>query len=72
MAQPHYPHPYDPKNKAVIHRIWKEKRKTYCPVAGANVKVHTYIGTFVEYTFKDKSKKDKYVEEFCLLVQWVD
>ncbi|UJD20325.1 hypothetical protein T47t1_112 [Escherichia phage T4] len=28
----HYPHPYDPKNKAVIIRQWERICRTKCPI----------------------------------------
>ncbi|ARB05897.1 hypothetical protein fHeYen901_124 [Yersinia phage fHe-Yen9-01] len=66
----HYPHPFDPKWKAIIHRIWSETRFTKCPIK-SDVEEKEYAGTFVEYTYIDKKKRKIYVEEYCLLVKWV-
>lgn len=65
----HHPHPFNPKNKAVIHRRWVEKRMTKCPVPGTEAYNFEYTGEFVEYTFIDKRGKKVYVPEFCLWVK---
>lgn len=70
--QVHYPHYYDPKNKPEIIRIWEEVRYTKCPIIGADVQEKAYLGKFVEYTFINKKKKKVHVEEYCLLVTWLE
>lgn len=66
----YYPHPFDPKNKATIIRRWEERRKTCCPIKSPHNVDKWYVGTFVEYTFLDKKKREQYVPEYCLLVRW--
>lgn len=68
----HYPHPYDPKWKATIHRIWEEVRHTRCPIISSTVKEKTYRGKFMEYTYTNKKGKRVHVPEFCLLVTWLE
>lgn len=67
----HYPHPFDPKNQAKIIRQWTEKRSTKCPINSPHNVDKFYMGTFIEYTFIDKKKREQYVEEFCLKVEWL-
>lgn len=67
----HYIHPFDPKNKANIHRRWIETRKTKCPINSPHNVDRWYIGEYVEYTFIDKKKRVQYVEEYCLRVKWL-
>ncbi|AHY25084.1 hypothetical protein AVV36_gp122 [Pectobacterium bacteriophage PM2] len=66
----HYPHPYDPKNKSTILRVWKERRQTKCPNKSSNVTERWYTGTYVEYTYINKKKQTVYIEEYCILVEW--
>ncbi|BBC78174.1 Hypothetical protein KNT65_gp126 [Escherichia phage EcS1] len=66
----HYPHPFDPKNKATIIRQWQEVRKTRCPII-SKVQEKEYLGTFIEYNYIDKKKRTQHIEEFCLRVQWI-
>ena len=61
----HYPHPFDPKNKAVI------LRRTKCPINSPHNVDKDYLGTFVEYTYIDKNKRKQHVEEYCLRVEWL-
>lgn len=68
----HHPHPYDPKNKGTIIRVWKERRFTKCPIVGADVTEKEYEGTFIEYTFINKKKKLVHVPEYCILVKWLE
>ena len=65
----HYPHPYDPKSRAVILKKWQAIRQAKCPIRGVNT--HTYKGTYVEYIFFNKKGKEVHVPEFCLLVKWL-
>ena len=51
----HYPHPFDPKNKAEIIRQWERICRTKCPINSPHDVDKDYIGTFVEYTFIDKN-----------------
>lgn len=67
----HYPHPFDPKNKAEIIRRWTETRVTKCPIKSQHNTYKWYIGEYVEYTFIDKNKRKQHVEEYCLKVQWL-
>lgn len=67
----HYPHPYDPKNKAVIIRQWERICRTKCPINSPHNVDKDYIGTFVEYTFIDKKGRKQHVEEYCLKVTWL-
>lgn len=71
MTKVHYPHYADPKNKPVILRKWQEVRWTKCPIVGSTVEEKQYRGTFVEYTYVNKKKKTVYVEELCILVEWL-
>lgn len=66
----HYPHPYVPRHKSTIHRIWREERRTKNPIKTPMVEEKIYIGTFVEYTYTNNKGKRVYVEEFCLRVEW--
>lgn len=66
----HHIHPFDPKNKAVIHRRWIETRMTKCPVTEAAVYNKKYTAEFVEYTFVDKKGRKVYVDEYCLWIKW--
>ncbi len=68
----HYVHPFDPKNKAVIHRRWVEKRMTKCPVIQATKYNKYYTAEFLEYTFINNKGKSVYVEEFVLWIKWED
>ncbi|AIZ02458.1 hypothetical protein AVV67_gp114 [Escherichia phage vB_EcoM_VR25] len=67
----HYPHPFDPKNKATIIRHWSETRITKCPIKSPHNVDKWYIGEYVEYTFIDKNKRVQHVDEYCLKVQWL-
>ena len=67
----HHPHPFDPKNKPTIIRQWEETRTTKCPIKSPHSVEKLYIGTFVEYKFIDKKKREHYIEEYCLRVQWL-
>lgn len=67
---PHLVHPFDPKNKAVIHRRWVETRETQCPVPQADKYNKVYTAEFVEYTFLNNKGKPVYVEEFPLWIKW--
>lgn len=67
----HYPHPYNPKNKTTIIRKWVETRTTKCPINSPHNVNKLYEGTFIEYTFIDKNKSKKYVEEYCLHIRWL-
>lgn len=67
----HYPHPFDPKNKAVIIREWSEIRRTKCPINTPHDVERYYWGHFIEYTFIDKNKKKKHVKEYCMQVKWL-
>lgn len=66
----YYPHPFDPKNNSNIIRVWKERRKTKCPIKSPHDVDKWYEGTFVEYRFIDKKKREQYVPEYCLCVKW--
>lgn len=66
----HHPHPFDPKNKAVIHRSWVEARTTQCPVPGTEKYNREYTAEFIEYTFINSKGKKVYVPEFCLWIKW--
>lgn len=68
----HYPHPFDPKHKATIHRRWTETRMTNCPVPAAAKYNKRYTAEFVEYTFINNKGKKVYVEEYCLWIKWED
>lgn len=67
----HYPHPFDPKNKAVILRQWQRVCRTKCPINSQHNVDKNYLGTFVEYTYIDKNKRKQHVEEYCLRVEWL-
>lgn len=67
----HHPHPYDPKNKSTIIREWTEVRRTKCPIKSPHQVDRFYQGHYVEYKFIDKNKREQYVEEFCLRVEWL-
>lgn len=69
-GEPYYPHPFDPKNKATIHRQWIETRMTKCPVPGTEAYNKKYTAEFVEYTFINKKGKEVYVEEYPLWIKW--
>lgn len=66
----HYIHPFDPKNKATIHRRWTEVRMTKCPVKGTEIYNKPYLAEYVEYTFINSKGKSVYVNEFCLWIKW--
>lgn len=66
----HYPHPFDPKNKATIHRRWVETRMTNCPVPAAAKYNKKYTAEFIEYTFINSKGKEVYIEEYCLWIKW--
>lgn len=68
----HYPHPFDPKNKAVIHRRWIEERTTKCPIPAAAKYNKRYVAEFVEYTFINNKKKEVYVEELAIWIKWLE
>lgn len=68
----HYPHPYDPKNKARIIRKWRSLRKTKCPIVGFLGKEKQYVGQYVEYTFINKKGKTVHVPEYCMKVTWLE
>lgn len=68
----HYLHPFDPKNKATIHRRWVEKRMTRCPVPGAEKYNREYTAEFIEYTFTNNKGKKVHVPEMCLWIKWGD
>lgn len=68
----HYPHPFDPKNKAVIHRRWTETRTTKCPVPAAQKYNRKYTAEFIEYTFTNSKGKKVHVPELCLWIKWED
>lgn len=70
MNKTHFIHPFDPKNKAVIHRRWTETRITKCPVPAAQEYNKTYKAEFVEYTFVNNKGKEVYVPEYCLWIKW--
>lgn len=67
---PYLVHPFDPKNKAVIHRRWVEKRMTNCPVPQAQKYNKEYTAEYVEYTFINGKGKPVHVEEFTLWIKW--
>ena len=71
-GQVYHIHPFDPKNKSVIHRIWEEIRWTKCPIVGSKVQEKPYMGKFVEYTYINKKGKPVYVDEYLLLVKWIN
>lgn len=71
-VEPHYPHPFDPKNRATIHLRWQEVRQTKCPIPDPNVKEKLYLGDFIEYSYINKKGKLKHVSEYCLLVTWLE
>ena len=68
----HHPHPFDPANKAVIHRRWTERRKTNCPVIAAYAYNRWYTAEFVEYTFINNRGKEVYEPEHALWIKWED
>ncbi len=72
MANTHYPHCFDPANKTEIIRVWEEVRKTKSPISGYEGKEFRYLGKFVEYYYINKKKKRVYVEEYCILVTWLE
>ncbi|UYL85012.1 hypothetical protein pEaSNUABM56_00035 [Erwinia phage pEa_SNUABM_56] len=67
---PYLVHPFDPKNKAVIHRRWVEKRMTKCPVPQAQKYNKEYTAEYVEYTYINGKGKPVHVEEFILWIKW--
>ena len=69
-VEPHYVHPFDPKNKAVIHRRWVETRMTNCPIPAAAKYNRKYTAEYVEYTFINNKGKSVYVEELALWIKW--
>lgn len=71
-GEPHYPHPFDPKNKATIHRQWVETRMTKCPIPAAAQYNKKYTAEFIEYTFINNKGKEVYVEEMVLWIKWED
>lgn len=66
----HYPHCYDPINKPVIIKKWKEVRETKGD--WPDIKEKKYQGTYVEYTYVNKKKKTVHVDEYCLLIEWLE
>lgn len=68
----HYPHPFDPANKAVIHRRWIEERVTNCPILAAAKYNKRYRAEFVEYTFINNKKREVYVPELALWIKWLE
>lgn len=73
--QTHKPHPYrtEENSAEILKGPYKEEGHAKCPILNCTTCVgKRYIGTYVDYRFKNKKKQWVNVEKYCLLVEWLD